>query len=418
MHQPTLDSLFLRFREEDDLHALGQLFDRTAPGLIRLGQRLLGGDRSRAEDLVSETFLAILQGASNWDPARPVLPWIVGVLGNQLRRERRRQGRVGELEQLAGRLPEREVPRPEKLSADREARSEVEQAIAKLPEVLREVLRGKLIEGRETGELAAELGLSGGALRVRLHRGLQRLRQVLPAGIATAIGVVLLRPSKLSAMRAQVLSSAQGGGAGAVSTATGSVGVSGAAPGAIGSVAKVGGALIPKPVTGTFIAAFLALLTIAVILNSVNSGGSTDAVDAATLELNWSEREELQDVLGGGKGGWRESRHPNAPQIRRQSVDPVVGLDGQRAALDDLSSQLFELVAKLVHRYPCRSGLLADVPRSVLVLIRPRKCVPESARSPSFRPTSSGVKGPFIPFRGPAARFWRAHGLNWGSEQG
>src|SRR5262249_54852451 len=63
----------------------------------------------------------------------------------------------------------------------------LEQALATLPIVTRFAMIGSYVDGTPQAELAARLGLSEDALRVRLHRGKLALRQALtPTDSASA----------------------------------------------------------------------------------------------------------------------------------------------------------------------------------------------------------------------------------------
>ncbi len=59
--------------------------------------------------------------------------------------------------------------------------------------------------------LAAQLGVSVGALHVRVHPGLGLLRTLLPAGAALGAGLVLSEPRGLAALRAAVLGAPRAG---------------------------------------------------------------------------------------------------------------------------------------------------------------------------------------------------------------
>jgi RNA polymerase sigma-70 factor (ECF subfamily) len=61
----------------------------------------------------------------------------------------------------------------------------LEQALATLPSVTRVALIGSYVDETPQAELAAQLGLSEGALRVRLHRGKLAMRQALTNASAT-----------------------------------------------------------------------------------------------------------------------------------------------------------------------------------------------------------------------------------------
>lgn len=80
--------------------------------------------------------------------------------------------------------PPLEEPAPEAASPDgeaaaRELRRLVERAIDALPETYRAVVVLREIEGLSTAEVAADLGLSESAVKVRLFRARERLREDL-----------------------------------------------------------------------------------------------------------------------------------------------------------------------------------------------------------------------------------------------
>lgn len=215
MTKPTLESLYRSFREEGDVSALSAVFDRVAPDLLRLARRLVR-DRNQAQDLVQETFLTALERPGTYDPERPLRPWLVGILVHRARDERRRTGRPLDSDRLA---PRAAATPPEAATAS-EFRDAVMKAVDQLPPKLRAVVQGRLVEERESGELAEELGLSPGALRVRWHRGLRRLRESLPVGLQSLAAGFGIRISGLAPTRERVLAEAarQVGTAGSASS--------------------------------------------------------------------------------------------------------------------------------------------------------------------------------------------------------
>ncbi|HHI79625.1 MAG TPA: sigma-70 family RNA polymerase sigma factor [Planctomycetes bacterium] len=211
----TIEEQFCRFRDRGDSSALADVFDAVSPVLGRVAVHLTG-DLSGAEDLLQETFLAAMEAAERYDAERPLLPWLLGLMGNHARRARRRSQRKPELERLAP----REVGRPEEGVMARELRGAVGEAIGGLPEPYREVLALHLQEAWTPGEVARRLGRSGSTIRTQIQRGLAMLRRGLPAGFAPG----LLPMAALRQVRGRVLGRAggraipaAGGGGGAAS---------------------------------------------------------------------------------------------------------------------------------------------------------------------------------------------------------
>ena len=202
-----LDNLFRRFRERGDVDALGRAFDAAAPELLRVARHLCRSE-AEAEDAVQASFLTVLERAESFDEERRLLPWMLGILANHARELYRGAARVPDAE----RLTERRVPDPAEEAGDREFAGAVERAVTEVPASYREVVRLHLAGGLSSVEIAAATGLSPGTARVRLHRGLARLRKLLPVGFATgaAGGSAGAGPAArgLAALRTEVLAGA------------------------------------------------------------------------------------------------------------------------------------------------------------------------------------------------------------------
>lgn len=197
------ETLLERYATDGDVGALAQLFDGLAPDLTRLATQLVG-DAHLAEDIVQETFLTVVERPEAYDRTRPLKPWLIGILVNRARTARRRLGRNPEPDLLV----EREVATPDQELGHAETLEELDRALAELPDSLRAVVEARLA-GEDPASLAERLGLSRGALRVRLHRGLQRVRALLPASLATGFSIVFLHSSGLAQVRGLVLKRAR-----------------------------------------------------------------------------------------------------------------------------------------------------------------------------------------------------------------
>jgi RNA polymerase sigma-70 factor (ECF subfamily) len=200
MFARTVDRAFARFRSTGDSRALALVFDRTAPELLALGRHLASGEAA-AEDLVQATFLTAIEDQDSHDGARPVLPWLIGILANHAREARRRGRRELDPERLGKEQPVDPVREAE----GRELDTELAGAMARLPEHYRPVLRLFLWHCFEPAEIAATLERPDGTVRAQLHRGLDRLRKLLPAGLIAAPSGACASGRGLQAVRAAVL---------------------------------------------------------------------------------------------------------------------------------------------------------------------------------------------------------------------
>jgi len=174
---------------DEELVRKAQKGDRTAfEELVRRTSRLvfarlyLGtGDRHRAEDLLQETWLFAYRALHRLkDPAR-LRSWLLAIAQNVLAEAGRRQGRLkrappprAEAHVLAE-LPSSE-PSPA-LDAERaDMHDRILAVLRSLPEEYRLPLTLRYVTGADYETIATQLGLSNGALRGLLHRGLKVLR--------------------------------------------------------------------------------------------------------------------------------------------------------------------------------------------------------------------------------------------------
>ncbi|MHC4953464.1 MAG: sigma-70 family RNA polymerase sigma factor [Planctomycetota bacterium] len=144
--------------------------------LRRVARRLVR-DASRADDVVQETWLAVLR--SNKAPSEVHTGWLAGIVRNLARRKIREESRRLRREKRAARPDAIEVP----VSAgDSEfLRRRLAQQILALPERYREPLLLRYYEGLEPAAIAARLGLPPSTVRTQLQRGLAQVRRGLEA---------------------------------------------------------------------------------------------------------------------------------------------------------------------------------------------------------------------------------------------
>lgn len=192
--------LFERFRGGGDVAALGELFDRVAPALLRIALHL-ARDPAAAEDLLQSTFLRAIEVRAEWDGQRPLLPWLCGLLQNRARHDRWQGGRVPDPARLAVPVP----VDPAQAAQCAEFDAAVDAAIAGLSEVYRPVMRLHLAYGHQPAEIAHALERPPGTVRSQLARGLELLRKLLPAGFAGAVSLTLASGRGLAAVKQVVL---------------------------------------------------------------------------------------------------------------------------------------------------------------------------------------------------------------------
>jgi RNA polymerase sigma-70 factor (ECF subfamily) len=155
-----------------------QLFAALAGPLLGFLRATLR-DAARAEDLLQETFLQLHRARHTYLPGRPVEPWVYAIARNVVAMSRRAErarpqnetaGDPAELEELAAALETDPVPP-----------LDLRRALAGLPAGPRDALLLHHVAGLGFREVAAVLGISETAAKVRAHRALERLRAELGA---------------------------------------------------------------------------------------------------------------------------------------------------------------------------------------------------------------------------------------------
>lgn len=169
------EALMRRYVASGDRAAFRALFDRYAG---RLGAFFLRGgcDRAAAQDLVQTTFLHVHRARNDYDPSRPFKPWIFTIAANVRREQWRRAKRKPEAPLEPGQ--EGSVG-PETTSASDRL---VRRALEDLPDNQREVVLLRWYAGLSFPEIGETLGIQTTAAKVRGHRALKALRQILGGG--------------------------------------------------------------------------------------------------------------------------------------------------------------------------------------------------------------------------------------------
>jgi RNA polymerase sigma factor (sigma-70 family) len=151
---------------------------RELAGLHALARSLVHGDAD-ADDLLQETAIAAMQHPPADD--RPVRPWLVTVLRNHWRMDRRARSRRQAREQALGLdLAEHDgaVDAPDAIDRAR-ALERLASALVELDKPFREVVIRRYLDGQSAAEIARALDIPAGTVRWRLKTGLERLRAAL-----------------------------------------------------------------------------------------------------------------------------------------------------------------------------------------------------------------------------------------------
>ncbi|NUM45330.1 MAG: bifunctional nuclease family protein [Anaerolineales bacterium] len=172
------DTQLVAYALDGDSGAFAELADRHASRLKRLLRAMLG-NRPETDDLYQETVLrAYLNLDKLRDPAR-FGAWIYSIAVNLARTQRRTFSPEVAWESYPHAEPDGIQVSPEACLIQRETAIRIRRAVADLPEAEREAVVLVYLEGLPHQDVAHQLGASLSAVKVRVHRGRNRLRQVL-----------------------------------------------------------------------------------------------------------------------------------------------------------------------------------------------------------------------------------------------
>src|SRR3954467_6034036 len=186
------EDLLARFRggEREPFGLLVRRYERELYGYLR---RYLG-DANLAEDVFQNTFLQVYVKSGQYEPGRPVRPWLYTIATHQaidaMRRNSRHQAvsldetrsdeGAGEIAGLMELLQSR-GPSPVEAATAQERREHVRASVDRLPDFLRQVLILAYYQGLRYKEIADILGIPVGTVKSRLHAALVKLQEAWSA---------------------------------------------------------------------------------------------------------------------------------------------------------------------------------------------------------------------------------------------
>ena len=167
-----------------DQRAYAALLTEALPWLRRRARaRWPGSSMADIEDMVQDTLLALHQSRHLYDPARPVQPFLFGILklrGAEIRRRRHRHaGHETALEDMPADTSALMTHGTQERDAEQAG---LQKALASLGERDKQVLGLLKIRQVSLKDATAETGMSVAALKVASFRAVQRLKQALKGG--------------------------------------------------------------------------------------------------------------------------------------------------------------------------------------------------------------------------------------------
>src|SRR5215216_3654098 len=183
-----------------DERVFADLVEAYSPGLMRMAQMFVR-DRVVAEDVVQDTWIAVLRGIDRFEGRSSLKTWIYRILMNTAKTRGQRESRsvpfsaavtsdepsvdpdrfLDANHRFAGAwmLGPSEWQTPEEELLQGETRDAILAAIDELPEAQRAVITMRDVEGFPAEEVAEALGISDGNQRVLLHRARSKVRAAI-----------------------------------------------------------------------------------------------------------------------------------------------------------------------------------------------------------------------------------------------
>jgi RNA polymerase sigma factor (sigma-70 family) len=138
------------------------------------------GSAADAEDVAQEAFVKAYRALGRFRMGAPFRPWLLSIVGNEARNNRRAAGRRAFHQWRADVLePVRTAAEPEDVVLGRERRHELLAAVDRLGERDRQAIVARYFIGLTDAEAGAALGVSRATVKMRAWRGLERLRRDL-----------------------------------------------------------------------------------------------------------------------------------------------------------------------------------------------------------------------------------------------
>jgi RNA polymerase sigma-70 factor (ECF subfamily) len=187
------DELLGSLRAGDE-EAFVTLFGRHNHSMLRIARSFVPSS-AVAEEVVQDTWMAVVRGIGNFEGRSSLKSWLVGILVNRARTTGAREHRS---EPVATNQPAVDACRfdesgqwispPQHFAQDVEDRVSAEElsqrirsSLDDLPARQRQVVTLRDIEGLNSKEVCDLLDISEGNQRILLHRGRSRLREDLEA---------------------------------------------------------------------------------------------------------------------------------------------------------------------------------------------------------------------------------------------
>ncbi|MCS7190164.1 MAG: sigma-70 family RNA polymerase sigma factor, partial [Fimbriimonadales bacterium] len=184
------DTFLIEAAKQGDERAFDRLWARHRDKVFKSLLRACGGNPETTHDVLQDALLNAFKALQQFRGDANFATWLYTIARRLCIRARRDLDRFYSLDDplnseegkaILRQLIDQYSADPEALAIESDLRERVQRAVAELPDSLRPVLQLRDIEGLSTEETAERLGLTQAAVKARLHRAREILRQKLEA---------------------------------------------------------------------------------------------------------------------------------------------------------------------------------------------------------------------------------------------
>ena len=176
------DTKDIELMANGDPDAFARLYSFYRDKIYAFAYRMVG-DQAKAEDIMQESFLFLIQNPERYDPAKSsLLTFLCVIARNKIISYFRRQGiEVEDLfnEDEASEWIDENGIDPLSLVLSQELSTKINEAIAKLPALQREVIVLREFHDLSYEEISEVVGTQLNVVKARIHRARQNLSKTL-----------------------------------------------------------------------------------------------------------------------------------------------------------------------------------------------------------------------------------------------
>lgn len=179
------DADIIRRVRAGDADAFGALVEKYAGRIQRLVRGFIRNEKD-AEDVVQDSFVKAFARLDRFDGRSAFFTWLYRIAANTSmdhnKKIRRRQPALSldatreDEDGIAAIAPAAKGPSPLQGAITKELRRSIDEAMASLPDIYREVVVLREMEGLSYDDMARALAVSRGTIESRLFRARERLR--------------------------------------------------------------------------------------------------------------------------------------------------------------------------------------------------------------------------------------------------